>query len=156
VIQGSDGRVRTARAGDIAQLLTLWELLYDDVDPSYTNAWQGNAGEWLARSVEDHEGSRIAVMVIDAKLVSTAIGTLDVGVPNPHCPTGRAVRLANVVTLPEYRGLGYATALVLDVIAWARIVQADRVDLGATPDGQRIYEKLGFSVASAPRMKLAL
>jgi len=33
---------------------------------------------------------------------------------------------------------------------------ADRVDLSATPAGQRIYEKLGFRVTSAPRMKLVL
>lgn len=30
----------------------------------------------------------------------------------------------------------------------------DRVDLSATPEGQRLYEKLGFTVTSAPRMKL--
>ena len=46
--------------------------------------------------------------------------------------------------------------LVLDVVTWARSIAADRVDLSATPIGQRIYEKLGFTVTSAPRMKLVL
>jgi len=48
------------------------------------------------------------------------------------------------------------TRLVLDVINWAKVNQADRVDLSATPEGQRIYEKVGFTMTSAPRMKLAL
>jgi len=53
-------------------------------------------------------------------------------------------------------GRGYGTRLVLDVINWAKVNQADRVDLSATPEGQRIYEKVGFTMTSAPRMKLAL
>jgi hypothetical protein len=46
--------------------------------------------------------------------------------------------------------------LVLDVVAWARSIAADRVDLSATPAGQRSYEAIGFTVTSAPRMKLVL
>jgi len=45
---------------------------------------------------------------------------------------------------------------VLDVVAWARSIAADRVDLSATLAGQRLYEKLGFTKTSAPRMKLVL
>jgi len=66
------------------------------------------------------------------------------------------VRLANVITLPEHRGRGYGTLLVRDVIEWARSIHADRVDLSATPAGQRIYENAGFDLTKAPRMKLVL
>jgi hypothetical protein len=45
---------------------------------------------------------------------------------------------------------------VHEVIAWAAGVDADRIDLSATPEGQRIYEQLGFTLTSAPRMKLVL
>ena len=93
---------------------------------------------------------------VDGELVATAIGTLEIGVPNPQCVRGRTVRLANVITLPEHRGHGHGTTLVLDVVAWARSIAADRVDLSATHAGQRIYERLGFTVTSAPRMKLVL
>ncbi|MGZ6754165.1 MAG: GNAT family N-acetyltransferase [Nocardioides sp.] len=55
-----------------------------------------------------------------------------------------------------HRGHGFATLLVRDVVAWARSVQADRVDLSATSEGQRHYARLGFQVARAPRMKLVL
>ncbi|MGZ6748145.1 MAG: GNAT family N-acetyltransferase [Nocardioides sp.] len=93
---------------------------------------------------------------VGGEVVATAIGTLELGVPNPHCPQGRTVRLANVLTLPAHRGHGFATLLVRDVVAWARSVQADRVDLSATSEGQRHYARLGFQVARAPRMKLVL
>ena len=88
--------------------------------------------------------------------MATAIGTLEIGVPNPQCVRGRTVRLANVITRPEYRGHGHGTTLVHDIVAWARSIAADRVDLSATPAGQRIYQKLGFTLTSAPRMKLVL
>jgi GNAT superfamily N-acetyltransferase len=156
VSHGTEGELRAARADDIAQLLALWELLYNEVDATSTATWKGHAREWFANSVDDNLSTRIVVVAVGAELVATAIGTIDIGVPTPHCRTGRSVRLANVVTLPEHRGHGYATTLVLDVIAWARTVQADRVDLSATPGGQRVYEQLGFTVASAPRMKLGL
>lgn len=88
------------------------------------------------------------------EIVAAAIGTLEIGVLNPHCPKGRAVRLAIVMKLSEHRGRGYGTALVLDVINWAEAVDADRVDLSTAPEGQRIYEGVGFTLTSAPGMKL--
>lgn len=111
---------------------------------------------WFARYVDDDSSTRISVFDFQGELVATAIGTVELGVPNVLYPKGRTVRLANVITLPWHRGQGYATALVRDVIAWARVMDADRVDLSATSEGQRIYEQLGFSFISAPRMKLVL
>jgi GNAT superfamily N-acetyltransferase len=96
------------------------------------------------------------VIEVDGSIVATAIGTLELGVPNPQCPRGRTVRLANVITMPDHRGNGHATSLVHDVIEWARSIDADRVDLSATPSGQRVYDKAGFVLTSAPRMKLVL
>ena len=68
-------------------------------------------------------------------VVATAIGTLELGVPNPQCPRGRTVRLANVITVPDHRGHGLGTRLVGDVVEWARSIGADRVDLTGRPRG---------------------
>jgi GNAT superfamily N-acetyltransferase len=87
--------------------------------------------------------------------VATAIATLEIGVPTPVRP-GRTVRLANVITLPDHRGHGHGTILARDVVSWARSIAADRVDLSATPPGQGIYEKPGFTVTSALRMQFVL
>lgn len=152
----SSGRLRLATAEDGAQLLGLWALLFDDDDPASAQPWTGHAREWFARCSGDALNARFPVIEVDGELVATAIGTLEIGVPNPQCVRGRTVRLANVITLPEHRGHGHGTMLVLDVVAWARSIAADRVDLSATPAGQRVYERLGFTVTSAPRMKLVL
>jgi GNAT superfamily N-acetyltransferase len=153
-------RVRAATAADATQLRHLWAMLFtDDYTDDHTDrpaTWQEHAQEWFTRLVEDRTVARFPVIEVDGDVVATAIGTLDLGVPNPHCPRGRTVRLANVITLPEHRGKGYGTMLVRDVVEWARSITADRVDLSATPDGQRIYEKAGFRLTRAPRMKLVL
>lgn len=148
-----NGRLRIAGARDGEELLRLWALLFD----SATQApWRSHAAEWFARVVDDPDNAHFPVIEVDGEIVATAIGTLEVGVPNPHCIRGRTVRLANVITRAEHRGHGYGTTLVLDVLDWARSVGADRVDLSATPDGQRLYDRLGFTMTSAPRMKLVL
>lgn len=154
--QTGTGHLRTARAEDAAQLLRLWTLLFDDDEPPAEEPWHGHARQWFTRHVDDPGNARFPAIEADSQLVATAIGTLETGVPSPQRPRGRTVRLANVITLPEHRCHGYGTTLVLDVVAWARSIDADRVDLSATPAGQRIYEKLGFTVTAAPRMKLVL
>ena len=93
---------------------------------------------------------------VDGDVVAIAIATLEIGVRGPHCRRGRTVRPANVITVPEHRGRGYRTVIVRDVIEWARLIDADRVALSATPEGQRIYERVGFRLTTAPRMKLVL
>ena len=99
---------------------------------------------------------RFPVIEADGQIVSTGIGALELGVPNPYCPRGRTVRLANVITHPEHRRKGYATLVVDDVTEWARSIHADRIDLSATPEAQSIYKRAGFVATTAPRLKLVL
>jgi GNAT superfamily N-acetyltransferase len=146
--------LRPATPADGPQLLRLWELLFEDA--ADTGGWRGHALTWFAAAAGDPATAHVPVVAVGDAVVATAVGTLELGVPNPHCPRGRAVRLANVVTLPEHRHRGHATLLVADVVAWARGIGADRVDLSATPDGRRVYERAGFVLTSAPRMKLEL
>jgi GNAT superfamily N-acetyltransferase len=148
--------IRAATAADAAHVLSLWTLVCSEEDTDSVTEWKQHAIGWFARFVEDGATARFPVVEVDGDVVATAIGTLELGVPNPQCLRGRTVRLANLITLLEHRGRGYGTLLVHDVITWARSIDADRVDLSATPDGQRIYEKAGFDLAKAPRMKLAL
>jgi len=148
-------RLRAATASDNAQLLSLWALVSDD-GTGQEMAWRQHAQEWFARVVEHRATASFPVIEVDGDLVATAIGTLELGVPNPQCPRGRTVRLANVITAPEHRGRGHGTMLVRDVVDWARSIEADRVDLSATADGRRLYERVGFTMTTAPRMKLVL
>ncbi len=148
--------LRLATADDGPRLLSLWAILFDEDDTAVHEPWRSHARAWFARLVDDASGARFPVIEVDREIVASAIGTLEIGVPNPQCPKGRTVRLANVITLPEYRGHGHGTSLVVDVVNWARAIDSDRVDLSATPAGQHIYERVGFTMTSAPRMKLVL
>ena len=147
-------RVRTAEADDIDGLIALWSLLFDETADD--QSWAQHAREWFGTVVHHGAVARFPVIEVGGQIAATAIGTLELGVPNPQCPRGRVVRLANVITLPEHRGRGCGTALVRDVVGWARSIDADRVDLSATPEGQRLYDRAGFVLTSAPRMKLVL
>lgn len=146
---------RDARPEDIEQLLPLWASLFDQ-EPPLLDTWVDHARAWFGMTVGARETAAFPVIDIDGRVVACAIGTLETGAPNPHSPRGRTARLSNVVTLPEHRGRGFGTALVDAVIEWARRIDADRVDLSATSQGQRIYERAGFRLTSAPRMKLPL
>lgn len=147
-------RIATARDGP--QLLRLWALLFDEAATAANELWRNHAQQWFARHVDDSSTARFPVADIGGEIVATAIGTLELGVPNPMCVRGPTVRLANVITVPEHRGCGYGTSLVRDVIEWARSIDADRVDLSSTELGQGLYDKEGFVLTSAPRMKLIL
>ena len=149
-------RLRRATLDDGPQLLRRWALLFDANDSAVEEPWRGHARAWFAQCVANPDTARFPVIDIDGQIVATAIGTLERGVLNPQCPRGRTVRLANVITLPEHRGVGHGARLVDDVIEWARSINADRVDLSATPEGQRIYTRAGFVLTTAPRMKLVL
>lgn len=154
--QHSGEVLRAATIHDLGQLLRLWDLLFDEAGSGGHRPWRNHAQAWFERTVGDSRSAHLPVVETAGAVVATAIGTLEVGVPNPFCPRGRMVRLVNVFTLPEHRGKGHASALVHEVVEWARLVDADRVDLSATPQGQPVYARAGFVLTTAPRMKLVL
>lgn len=152
----SGGFVRMAATSDAVQLLRLWSLLFEEDACASGTTWKRHAHEWFMAVVKASDTARVAVVELDGEVIATALGTLEVSVPNPQCSRGRSVRLANVFTLPQHRGLGYGTLLVHDIVDWARSIDADRVDLSATQAGQRLYDRIGFQATKAPRMKLVL
>ena len=123
------GCIRAAKAADAPQLLLLWALLHDEGDPDPTTPWKKHAREWFIRSVDDRANACFPVIEVDGKIFASAIRTLAIGVPNPHC------------SMDEPCGLRTSSGCQSTV---------------ATPDGQRIYEKAGFILTRAPRMKLGL
>jgi hypothetical protein len=108
------GHLRRARLDDAEQLLTLWHLLFDEMDPPHATAWKEHARDWYTSHVDDGTSVRLPVIDVQGSIVATAIGTVELGVPNPQCPRGRAVRLANVIALPAHRGRVYARELIRD------------------------------------------
>ena len=155
-VTSNGGVLRKATSRDSDAVLRLWASLFEDADSPVNQFWLNNAREWFTDSLSEPDTARFPVIEVAGQVVATAIGSIEIGVPNPWCPRGRTVRLANVFTRPSHRNQGFGTKLVLDVVDWARQVNADRVDLSATASGQRVYAKVGFVLTTAPRMKLVL
>jgi GNAT superfamily N-acetyltransferase len=64
--------------------------------------------------------------------------------PGPAALDGRKAVIANMYTLPEYRKRGIATELMRLQIGEAETRDVKVINLSATADGRKVYEKLGF------------
>lgn len=63
---------------------------------------------------------------------------------HPTSHTGRYGRIINVLTWPEYRNQGLARIVMEHLIAQARDLGLDYVNLHASPEGRHLYKTLGF------------
>ena len=66
---------------------------------------------------------------------------------NPRFPDGKGGYVLGVYTEPEYRRQGIATGLMQRLLAEAKRLGLNRVELSASEMGKPIYEKLGFAVS---------
>ena len=73
-------------------------------------------------------------------------------------PQGRYGRIINMLTWPDYRHQGLARAIMQALIQKAHNLKLSYVDLDASPEGQPLYESLGFNLLQAkhPPMRLYL
>jgi GNAT superfamily N-acetyltransferase len=74
--------------------------------------------------------------------------------PDAGNPAGVEAYLMNMYTLPAWRGLGLARALLDEIIGHVRTTLARRISLHATDAGRPIYESAGF-VPTTSVMELA-
>lgn len=58
--------------------------------------------------------------------------------------SGLVGEVLNVYTEPEYRGKGFSTQLIKNLLEYAKKRELSRVDLSATKEGYSIYKKVGF------------
>jgi GNAT superfamily N-acetyltransferase len=65
--------------------------------------------------------------------------------PTLRSLSGLDAYVMNMYTVPEWRGIGVASALLQQTIDHARAMGAKRIWLHATEDGRRLYEKAGFT-----------
>lgn len=76
----------------------------------------------------------------------------------PMAPDGQFGRIINILTWPEFRNQGLARAIMQSLIQKARELNLSYIDLDASPEGQPLYESLGFKLLDAkhPPMRLTL
>ena len=76
--------LRAATAHDSPELLHLWALLFDAGNAATEEPWTNHARERFTRFVDDGSNARFPVIEVDSEIVATAIGNLELGVPNPQ------------------------------------------------------------------------
>jgi GNAT superfamily N-acetyltransferase len=77
-------------------------------------------------------------------------------VPVPSDPSGLRAHVQGVYTVPEHRVRGLAEALTRAVLREAVARGLKSANLNAAVLGRGIYERLGFTEAKAPEMRLNL
>lgn len=77
-------------------------------------------------------------------------------VPTPSDASGLRAHVQGVYTAPEHRGRGLAEQLTRVVLQEARQRGLKSVNLNASVLGRGVYERLGFTEAAAPEMRLKL
>ena len=135
-----------ATEDDIPQLIRL-RLAYveDDFGPL-----SENEKSCMEKQLPDYFRRKLgkdlfAFVARDGEKIVSAAFLLIIEMPaNPNVPNGFCGELLNVFTRGEYRGKGLATALIKNLIAFAKEKGLCRLDLSATDAGYGLYEKLGF------------
>ncbi|MCK2221753.1 GNAT family N-acetyltransferase [Actinomadura sp. ATCC 31491] len=142
--------VRPATADDVAELVRLRALLFEDLGgeffnpPSAGDGWRDALAAVLLRKLTEQD-ARILVVDGERGLAACGIGTVEQWFPGPHSRNGRIGHVIGVVTDPAYRRRGHSRAIMLGLLDWFREREAVRVDLYASREGEPLYRQLGFS-----------
>ena len=135
-----------ATKDDIPQLIRLRLAYVEDDFGSIPEKEKSCIEKQLPDYFERKLGKELFAFVArdGGKIVSAAFLLIIEMPANPNVPSGFCGELLNVFTQGEYRGKGLATALIKNLIAFAREKGLCRLDLSATDAGYGLYEKLGF------------
>ncbi len=151
--------LRVADANDIELLIKLRiDYLTTDLgDISLDNRQKIEAQlrEYMPRSISD--GTFIAIIAEDnSNILATAYLAISDNPANVTFINGKIGTLLNVLTYSEHQRQGIATQVVTRIIEEAKLRSVSRIQLLASPDGKRLYDKLGFSDARYDMMTLRL
>jgi len=119
----TDGNLRLLSADDVAGAMEL----------SRVAGWNQTAEDWEMLLRLEPQGC--FAVEADERIVATT--TL-------LCYGTRLAWIGMVLTRPEYRRRGFAQRLMQEALNRAADLKIDSIMLDATPQGQPLYEKLGF------------
>lgn len=140
--------VRRAGPDDIPTIVALRVALLRDLEGLAPGADLAATGETIRCYLERKMPTESYVAWLaecDATIVAATSLVVLEKMPSLHNPTGLEGYLMSVYTLPAYRRLGAAEALVRTAISYARERGINRLSLHASDQGRPLYERLGFS-----------
>jgi GNAT superfamily N-acetyltransferase len=72
---------------------------------------------------------------------------------NPRDPCTQRAVILNVYTEPEFRKRGIARFIMMTILTWLKEQGLRSVNLHASAEGRRLYEKLGFEATNEMRLR---
>jgi ribosomal protein S18 acetylase RimI-like enzyme len=153
--------VRRAGPGDASELMRLRVVMLSGMpgaSPPEPGPWLETGADLLRRQLTD-PAQRLAAFVVPRpdtpeRLAACVVGAVDERLPSPFYPNPRRGYVYNVATDPEYRRRGYSRACMAALLTWYGSQGVGLVDLRASPDGEPLYESLGFFRTPDPSMRL--
>jgi len=140
---------RLAEAADIRQLIELRADMLRSLgqDPGQDSAaWRSAAFDWFGERLLRPECRLLVIGApAGAQLVACGAAWLIDRVPNPTSPHGRRGYIDLMYTVSAARGRGYGRRIAEDLVAWLSRQAVRRVELHASPDGERLYRWMGFA-----------
>lgn len=89
---------------------------------------------------------------VPGRLAASGAGIIRHGLPVPSRLDGRSGYVSSMCTDEQFRGRGYATAIMARLLEWFTQQDITAIDLNATPYGIGIYRRLGFTESRYPAL----
>jgi GNAT superfamily N-acetyltransferase len=149
---------RSATKEDIDELLRLRAVMLRALyGGPWNDDWLVTAREFLEQRLAGSSPT-LAAFVVDRPsgdgLASCVVGAIDERLASPGNPDGLSGYVNNVATDPDMRRRGYSRACMTALLEWFATRGIRRVNLLATPDGEPLYESLGFTRTESPSMRI--
>jgi GNAT superfamily N-acetyltransferase len=136
---------RIAELGDIGELVTLRGRFLEEANGKPVH---GELMCAIRRTFLKHmqQGVMVSWLATAAnRIVGTGSITFWEKLPNASSPNGLCGYIANMYTLPEFRGRGIASTIFGKLVEEARRREVRSLSLHALPAGAGIYRKAGFA-----------
>jgi len=138
---------RFANPEDVDQLARLRTLMQVEIhqpsDKSSIDEFTQKVKNYFLKSLTQNK-FHSSVAVFENKIIANAGVVFYERPPSIKGGTGLVGYVTNVYTEKPFRGRGIGTQLVRELTVLALKLQVDKLHLGATPDGMRIYKSVGY------------
>ncbi len=146
--------LRRATVDDAHDLMRLRGLMHESMGGDASDPkWRTATEAAFARRLLLADFVAFVVEVADRPVCSGAVW-IEEHLPSPRQMDGRRGYIASMSTEPAARRQGYGEQVFVALMRWFTEQGIVRVDLRATDDGRRLYERFGFRLLGGATMAL--
>ncbi len=152
-------KYRKANLGDISELIKFKILLLDELNPNEDKNKLDTLKNELEKFFREYLETKQYISYLaeyKSEIISTSSLILWRITPRYDCLHGRYGYISNMYTFPKFRRNGISTKLLKLLIAEAKRLDIDILNLHATKDGINMYRRFGFKEPKDPEIELNL